>query len=85
MRYETDYVVRKRSGWVNAVWVILALATVAFVAYKIYRKFFAKKAAVELEAEDDLECLEEVSPLEEEIATLEADAEDVIANPECMN
>lgn len=85
MGYETDYVVKKRNGWVSAIKVILILAAVAFAAYTIYRKFFAKKAAVELEAEDDLDGLEESVTEGEEIAALEADAEDVIANPECMD
>ena len=43
MRSETNFVVKKRSTWVSVIKAILIIAVIAFVAYKIYDKFFRKK------------------------------------------
>ena len=40
MGFETNYVVKKRSTWVSVIKAILIIAALAFVAYKIYDKFF---------------------------------------------
>ncbi len=84
---ETDFVVKKRCTWLTVLKVILVLAAVAFVAYKIYEKFFAKKKAVDA-IEDDGTELPQIEPIEEEIdeepASFEVSAEDVIVNPESM-
>lgn len=77
--HDTDFVVKKRCGWLTALKVILAVAAIAFVAYKIYQKFFKKSAeAIEEPVENDEILLEEV-PAEE---AFEASAEDVIASAE---
>ncbi len=75
--HDTDFVVKKRCGWLTALKVILAIAAIAFVAYKIYQKFFKKSAALEEPAEDGLTIDETAA---EEI--LEVSAQDVIANAE---
>ncbi len=84
--HETDLIVKKRCTWLTVLKVVLVLAAVAFVAYKVYEKFFAKKNdALALEA-DEAE-LDELAPTEEpseEPASLEVAAEEVIANPESM-
>ena len=75
--HDTDFVVKKRCGWLTAIKVILAVAAVAFVAYKIYQKFFKKSAALEEPAEDEL-MLDETAAVE----SFEVSAQDVIANAE---
>lgn len=40
--YNSDYVVKKRCSWLTILKVVLVLAALAFVAYKIYNKFFKK-------------------------------------------
>lgn len=80
--HETDLIVKKRCTWLTVLKVVLVLAAIAFVAYKVYEKFFAKKNdALALEA-DEAE-LDELAPSEEP-ASLEVAAEEVIANPESM-
>ena len=88
MENETDLVVKKRCTWVTVLKVLLIVAAVAFVAYKIYDKFFKKKKAAELESEtpDELEatdCGAEACGAADP-ASFEVSAQDVIANPESM-
>ena len=37
------FVAKKRNSWVSVIKAILIIAAIAFVAYKIYDKFFKKK------------------------------------------
>lgn len=75
---DTDFVVKKRCGWLTALKVILVLAAIAFVAYKIYQKFFKKSADALEESVEDETLLDEASAEE----SLEVSAQDVIANAE---
>jgi len=80
---DTDFVVKKRCGWLSVLKTLLILAAVAFAAYKIYEKFFKKKNDAELDAEtpdalaENADCTEEADN-----AAFEASAEDVISNAE---
>ena len=69
-----NYVVKKRSTWAGVIKAILIIAVVAFVAYKIYDKFFRKKIQ-----QDVLESTEDGSA-DAEVA--EASAQDAIADAE---
>lgn len=84
--HETDLIVKKRCTWLTVLKVVLVLAAIAFVAYKIYEKFFAKKNdTLALEADEvKLDELEPTEELSEEPASFEVAAEEVIANPEIM-
>ncbi len=89
MGNQADLIVRKRNSWVTAIKVILVLAAIAFVAYKIYDKF-AKKNRVLPAVDGDADALcagadadEDVSIAAEETA-YEVAAEDVIINSEEM-
>ena len=42
------YVAKKRNTWVRVIKTILIIAAIAFVAYKIYDKFFKKKVQQEV-------------------------------------
>ena len=88
MGNETDLVVKKRCTWATVLKILLIVAAVAFVAYKIYDKFFKKKKAAELEADvpDELEandCGAEACGAADQ-ASFEVSAQDVITNPESM-
>ena len=83
------YVEKKKSGFWGFVKVALVVAAAAYVAVKVYNKYF-KKIEVEIDDEEaldaDLESLEldlSVESVEED--TFEASAEAVIANAEEMN
>ena len=55
-RYHDDYVVRRRSNWLSILKLLLVLGALAFVAYKIYNKFFKKiKPADALDDEDAID------------------------------
>lgn len=69
-----NYVVKKRSTWAGVIKAILIIAVVAFVAYKIYDKFFRKKVQ-----QDVLESAEDGSA---DAAVAEAFAQDAIADAE---
>ena len=80
------YVEKKKSGFWGFVKAALVVAAVAYVAVKIYNKYF-KKIEVEIDEEEaldaELESLEldlSVESVEED--TFEASAEAVIANAE---
>ena len=83
------YVEKKKSGFWGFVKVALVVAAAAYVAVKVYNKYF-KKIEVEIDDEEaldaDLESLEidlSVESVEED--TFEASAEAVIANAEEMD
>ena len=76
---------KKKSGILTAIAVIAALAAAGFVAYKVYKKYFAKKKVDEIPAEEEVAVLEAEDvaaedAVEEEV--FEAPAEAVIANAE---
>ena len=82
---------KKGSGFWKFVKIALIVAAVAFVAYKIYQKFFKKKIEVVGEAEDEDipavaaadEVVEDTAVAEE--APFEVSADAVIDNAENMN
>ena len=83
------YVEKKKSGFWGFVKVALVVAAAAYVAVKVYNKYF-NKIEVEIDDEEaldaDLESLEidlSVESVEED--TFEASAEAVIANAEEMD
>lgn len=84
--HETDFIVKKRCTWLSVIKVVLVIAAIAFVAYKIYEKFFAKKNAALAPEEDEAElpALEPTEAIAEETSSFEVAAEDVIVNPESM-
>lgn len=43
-----NFVIKKRSTWVSVIKAIVIIAVIAFVAYKIYDKFFRKKVQQEV-------------------------------------
>ncbi len=47
-----DFTSKKRSGWWGFIKAILILAAIAFVAYKVYDKFFRKKIKQEVLTDD---------------------------------
>lgn len=76
---------QKKSGFWTAIKIILAVAAIGFVAYKIYKKYFCKKAEELPEEEETLVLEAEDAVAEEEISepeAFEAPAEAVIANAE---
>ena len=78
-----NFVVRKRSTWLSVLKAVLIIAAIAFVAYKIYDKFFRKKVQQEVlgdTKQDDL--LDETSGELSEGEMLEVDAADVIVDAE---
>ena len=81
-----NFVVKKRSTWVGVIKAILIIALLAFVAYKIYDKFFRKK--VQKDLLDNAGDLPVDAPNLSEDADsisgdlLEADAADVIVDAE---
>ena len=76
----------------TVVSVLLALAAIGFVAYKIYQKFFQKKSVAALDDADegDLPVLDGAeNDIESDVSdgaedTVEVSAESVIANAEAM-
>ena len=42
------FVAKKRSPWLSVLKAVLVIAVIAFVAYKIYDKFFKKKVQQEV-------------------------------------
>lgn len=88
---ENEIVVKKSSGFVKFLKIALAVAAIAFIAIKVYQKFFKKKAAAVEEAEeaaaleaDVAEAAAEEAVLAEE-APFEVSADAVIDNAENMN
>lgn len=69
-----NFVVKKRSTWGSVIKAILIIAVIAFVAYKIYDKFFRKKVQQEVLGCDGDE------PLDGAVA--EVSASDVISDAE---
>ncbi len=69
-----NYVVKKRSSWGTVIKAIVIIAVIAFVAYKIYDKFFRKKVQQEVLGENADGAADAVS--------VEASASDVIAEAE---
>lgn len=50
------FVAKKRNTWVSVIKTILIIAVIAFVAYKIYDKFFKKKVQQQvLETGEDVD------------------------------
>lgn len=47
------FVAKKRSSWGSVIKAILIIAALAFVAYKIYNKFFKQKLQQEVLDEDE--------------------------------
>ena len=67
------FVAKKRSTWVSVIKAVLIIAAIAFVAYKIYDKFFRKKVQQEaLEGTENGEA-EAAIAQESEQATLDAE------------
>lgn len=86
---ENEIVVKKSSGFVKFLKIALLIAAAAFVAVKVYNKFFKKKKAevieeAEVEAVDALPEAEE-APAEAEEAPFEVAADAVIDNAENMD
>ena len=67
-----NYVVKKRNAWWSLLKAIIIIAAIAFVAYKIYDKFFKKKVQQSV--------LNGVENGEAELS--EASAQDAIADAE---
>lgn len=44
---------KKRSGWWSLIKAVLIIAAIAFVAYKIYDKYFRKKVVEDVLADAD--------------------------------
>ena len=67
-----NYVVKKRNPWWSLLKAVIIIAAIAFVAYKIYDKFFKKKVQQSV-----------LSDIEADNANLsEASARDVLADAE---
>ena len=82
------YVEKKKSGFWGIVKVALVVAAVAYVAVKVYNRYFKK---IELEIDDTEELDAELEPLELDLSddsveddVFEASADAVIANTEDM-
>ena len=82
------YVEKKKSGFWSFVKVALVVAAAAYVAVKVYQKYF-KKVDVELDDAEELD--EALEPLELDLSddtvedgVFEASADAVIANAEDM-
>ena len=80
--------VKKENGFWKAIKIVLAVAAISFVAYKVYQKFFKKKDT-ELEVEELDTALDpiELDLTDEEteaIDAFEVSADAVIANVEDM-
>ena len=71
-----NFVVKKRSTWVSVIKAILIIAVIAFVAYKIYDKFFRKKVQQDVLGNTDAD--QSLADLPVNDAVAEADAQDVI-------
>ncbi len=69
-----NFVVKKRSSWGSVIKAIVIIAVIAFVAYKIYDKFFRKKVQQDVLGCDGDEQLDK--------SVAEASASDVIADAE---
>ena len=87
MEYQNTVYVEKKSGFWRFVKIALVVAAVAYVAVKVYQKYF-KKEELELEAEEldtELEPLAlDLSDESFEEDAFEASADAVIANVEEM-
>ena len=78
-----NFVVKKRSTWVSVLKAVLIIAAIAFVAYKIYDKFFRKKVQQQvLGNTEQNDFLDEASESLPAVDVLEADASDVIVDAE---
>ena len=75
-----NFVVKKRSTWVSVIKAILIIAVIAFVAYKIYDKFFRKK--VQQDVLGNIDADQALADLPVNDAVAEADAQDVITEAE---
>lgn len=73
-----QFVVKKRSTWLNVIKAILIIAAIAFVAYKIYDKFFRKKVKQDVLSDTD----DVLADLPEADDGIEASVQDVIADAE---
>lgn len=86
---ENQVVVKKGSRFGKFLKVVLILAAIAFVAVKVYNKFFKKQNVEALDAEADeaeaeLTAAEEEAVAEVEEAPFEVSADAVIDNAENM-
>ena len=52
-----NFVIKKRSTWVSVLKAIVIIAVVAFVAYKIYDKFFRKKVQQDVLGESEQDAI----------------------------
>ena len=86
MGSETNFVVKKRSTWLSVLKAVLIIAAIAFVAYKVYDRFFRKKVqqtVLDGETPDALADLDEDMMVETENGELmEASAADVLVDAE---
>ena len=73
-----QFVVKKRSTWLSVIKAILIIAAIAFVAYKIYDKFFKKKVQQDVLSDTD----DVLADLPEADDGIEASVQDVIADAE---
>ena len=73
-----QFVVKKRSTWLSVIKAILIIAAIAFVAYKIYDKFFKKKVQQDVLSDTD----DVLADLPEADNGIEASVQDVIADAE---
>lgn len=86
MENQSVVYVEKKNGFWKFVKVALAVAAVAFVAVKVYQKFF-KKTEIEMDEELDTELESLELDLSDDVAeedVFEASADAVIANAEDM-
>ena len=76
---ETNYVLKKKCTWWSVIKALIIIAAVAYAGYKIYTKFFKKKADALPEVDSDELLAEAAEDLSEEpVAVLEASADDVL-------
>ncbi|MBR7097901.1 MAG: hypothetical protein IKC59_00670 [Clostridia bacterium] len=73
-----QFVVKKRSTWLSVIKAILIIAAIAFVAYKIYDKFFRKKVQQDVLSDAD----DALADLPEADDGIESSVQDVIADAE---
>ena len=81
---------KKGSGFIKFLKIALIVAAIAFIAYKVYQKFFKKKIEVIGEDEDNTSAVEAPQKAMDQIAAVEdapfeVSADAVIDNAENMN
>lgn len=87
MENENIVIVKKKSTFWTVVKILLVVGAICFAAFKIYQKFFKKKAAAVADAEDAAELDSATDACEENPAEeipFEVSADAVIANTEDM-